>query len=163
MVYFISDLHMDHRNIIRYCHRPFKDVAEMNAAIVGNWNSLVKPDDLVYLLGDIAFGRGSRSPIWWLTRLAGIKFCIKGNHDRGVKTKPFECITIRGVPVLLIHNPDDISPNWRGWIIHGHDHDTRPFVDETLKRINVSVEVTDYKPVSLETIAQILSTEGALK
>jgi calcineurin-like phosphoesterase family protein len=156
MVYFISDLHLDHKNIIRYCHRPFKDVEEMNAAIVSNWNNLVGSNDLVYLLGDIAFGRGSHSPRYWLNRLNGRKVCIEGSHDRGIRAKPFECITIRGVPVMLIHDPNAVSPNWQGWIIHGHVHDTRPFVDETLKRTNVSVEVTDYKPVSLDTIAQIL-------
>lgn len=53
-VWFTSDTHFGHANIVKYSGRPFEDVYEMNAALVRNWNETVKPGDLVYHLGDFA-------------------------------------------------------------------------------------------------------------
>ena len=57
--WLFSDPHFDHANIIRYCERPFKDVEEMNETLLRNYRELVGPDDGVYFLGDMAFGRNS--------------------------------------------------------------------------------------------------------
>ena len=158
--WLISDTHFDHVNIIRCCNRPFRDVAAMNAAMLLNWNNTVAPNDLVYFLGDMSFGKGSHGPLYWLNYLNGNKVCIKGSHDKGIEAKPFEYITIRGEKVLLVHDPDYIPLNWDGWTIHGHVHNSKPFLDRKLKRINVSVEAINYRPVSKETIALILGVGG---
>ena len=52
MNYYISDLHIGHANVIRFDKRPFADLNEMHRAIIDNWNSRVKTDDTVYILGD---------------------------------------------------------------------------------------------------------------
>ena len=52
--FFTSDTHFGHNNIIEYCKRPYTSVEEMDAALEKNWNEVVKPDDLVYHLGDLA-------------------------------------------------------------------------------------------------------------
>ena len=49
-IFLISDLHLDHYNIIKYCNRPFSSVREMNYLIVNNWNTTVKDNDIVYFL-----------------------------------------------------------------------------------------------------------------
>ena len=55
-IFWTSDSHYFHNNILKYCNRPFGSVEAMNEALVANWNSVVKPDDHVYHLGDFCFG-----------------------------------------------------------------------------------------------------------
>lgn len=80
-VYFTSDSHLSHKNIIKYCDRPFKDVDHMDAEIIRRWNETVTPDDEVYHLGDIALGPIDKS-LAKITQLNGYKIAIMGNHDR---------------------------------------------------------------------------------
>ena len=80
-MWFTSDLHFGHANIIEYSGRPFADVDEMNEALIERWNDAVQPDDLVWVLGDVAMGRiGETLPL--VSRLAGRKQLVAGNHDR---------------------------------------------------------------------------------
>ena len=51
----MSDTHFGHKNVITSDSRPFEDVAEMDEALIENWNSVVKPGDTIYHLGDFAF------------------------------------------------------------------------------------------------------------
>lgn len=109
-VYVISDLHLDHANIIRYCARPFSfsDVNEMNQVLVRNWNITVKSDDTVYFLGDMSFGRGSRPAEYWLKQLNGNIIFIKGGHDRKRNAKDYDIMHHGDHEFLLIHDPDKI-------------------------------------------------------
>ena len=79
--WIISDLHLGHENIIKYCDRPFKDVEEMNRIIITRWNNLVANDDVVYFLGDMSYGRGSGKPGDWIRLLNGELVYFKGSHD----------------------------------------------------------------------------------
>ena len=58
MIYFTSDLHLYHKNVLTYSKvtRPFDDLESMHNALKTRWNSLVTFDDTVYILGDISFG-----------------------------------------------------------------------------------------------------------
>lgn len=73
-IWFIADTHFGDGRILKYENRPFQDVNEMNQCIVDNWNSLVKEEDLIYLIGDI----GNEA---YISSLNGKKYLIKGNHD----------------------------------------------------------------------------------
>lgn len=78
-VWFGSDFHFHHANVIKYCDRPYKDVDEMDSAIIKQWNSQVGPDDEVWVLGDF-----SLNPKWSkiiVPQLNGRKHLISGNHD----------------------------------------------------------------------------------
>jgi calcineurin-like phosphoesterase family protein len=79
VIYLISDLHIFHTNIIRYSNRPYESVEEMNEALVNNWNSVVKPNDEVYCLGD--FSMAARPVETFTPRLLGKKYLVPGNHD----------------------------------------------------------------------------------
>ena len=53
MLYFTSDLHFYHDNIIQLTSRPYQDVNEMNDRLIANWNKKIRPKDEVYILGDV--------------------------------------------------------------------------------------------------------------
>jgi calcineurin-like phosphoesterase family protein len=151
-IYFISDMHFDHYNIIGMCDRPFTSKYNMNQTLINNWNNTVNKRDTVYFLGDWSFGREHRSASYWKKHLNGTIITVKGNHDRsGANT-----VKLRGkkYTYLLIHNPDHVQ-DWKGWVIHGHKHNKSPFIDGNRKRINVSVELTGYAPICLDTIESL--------
>lgn len=79
-VFFTSDTHFNHANIIDFCKRPFGSVEEMNEALIANWNRVVSKDDIIFHLGDFCFGG---SEVWnsILDRLNGKIYLILGNHD----------------------------------------------------------------------------------
>ena len=111
-VFFTSDTHFNHTNIISYCKRPFRDIHEMNETIIANWNNVIGPDDIVFHLGDFCLG-GAEEWNRILSRLNGKIYLILGNHDlnnirQGV-TNVFEyvamsmCIQIGKKKIYLNH------------------------------------------------------------
>ena len=79
-VFFTSDTHFEHSNIINFCSRPFKNTEEMDNAIIDNWNSCVGEDDIIFHLGDVSY-HSSNNIQNILKRLNGTKYLILGNHD----------------------------------------------------------------------------------
>lgn len=79
MIYFSSDHHFYHQNIISFCNRPFTSTEEMNETLINNWNSVVKSDDTVYYLGD--FSLAFRPIELFSHKLNGTKYLVPGNHD----------------------------------------------------------------------------------
>jgi len=91
MVYFTSDLHFGHVSkkggIIAYCQRPFLNIAEMDNNLISNWNSVVKADDHIYVLGDFAMCGGDKI-VNYIESLNGTIHFIKGSHDRCLQGAP---------------------------------------------------------------------------
>lgn len=79
-LWFTSDSHFYHSNILRFCNRPWNTIEEHDQALIDNWNSVVKQDDTVFHLGDFCF---AGAPKWKNIReqLNGHIILIKGNHD----------------------------------------------------------------------------------
>ena len=158
-VYLIGDTHFDHKNIIKYCNRPFKNVREMNKKLMKNWNKIVREDDLVFFLGDLTFGRKRYKMKYWLGKLHGRIYFIQGNHDRKFPPDtPYlkRCIVkYDDKEFMLIHKPEDAG-DWKGWIIHGHHHNNYPkyypFINRENRTINVSVEMIEYQPIKFSSI-----------
>jgi calcineurin-like phosphoesterase family protein len=154
-IFLSSDLHLDHKNIIKYCNRPFRDVHEMNYWLIKNWNKTVGKQDTVYFLGDLALTRGNKQRvIGFIHSLNGKKIFIRGNHDRFLKSYRHFILKYEGKSFYLVHNPANIPADWDGWVICGHTHQHSPFIDKNKKRINVSPEVTNYTPVNINKIIQ---------
>lgn len=80
MIYLTADHHFGHGNIIDYCDRPFTDAEEMDRAMIEAWNSLVRPDDTVYHLGDFTL-RGINKFTSVVERLNGHTMIVPGGHD----------------------------------------------------------------------------------
>jgi len=167
-VWLISDTHFDHTNIIGYCNRPFASAVEMNSVLLQNWNDTIAPGDLVYFLGDMTYGRGSKGPRWWAAQLNGRKVWVKGSHDNGIQPTSVisgvervvfnDVIACDGVEFILTHDGFGLN-GWKGWKIQGHVHNNKPHIDHVWKHINVSVEVIGYKPVSLAQIVREVRSE----
>lgn len=135
-MYFTADLHFGHKNIIEYCDRPFKDMDEMNLALIEELNAC---DDEVWIIGDFAFY--NRTKINEILDMITVPLVlVRGNHDSKVTVKAFEergfpvltgtTMNIAGRHVKISHYPfnDDRyperSPKDDGSIlIHGHVHD----------------------------------------
>jgi calcineurin-like phosphoesterase family protein len=154
-VFVTSDTHFGHANIIKYAGRPFDSVEEMDEALVENWNSVVKQGDKVYHLGDVTMNSKSLDI---LNRLNGRKVLIKGNHDiQKLKFYTPHFYDIRGCHELgkfiLTHIPVAISQKLRysSGNIHGHLHEKSM---EDPWYINVSVEQTNYTPISFDEIVR---------
>ena len=79
MIYFTSDPHYWHNNVIRYCARPHASVEEMNEDMVLKWNQTVLPEDTIYVMGD--FSLAFRAVETFPQRLMGNKILVPGNHD----------------------------------------------------------------------------------
>ena len=161
-VFVVSDLHFDHKNIIRYCKRPFRDEHKMNRAMLNNWNKTVKDGDRVYYLGDLTFGRGQHTIDYWLSKMNGQIRFIRGNHDTDIiknakVIKDRFPIMYRNYKFLLMHDPYR-PPDYHGWIIHGDKHNSRPYMFPHINRrnrtINVCAEFTNYTPMNLDEIVK---------
>lgn len=160
-VFFISDTHFDHANIIRYTKRPFRNVEEMNNVLVQNWNNRVKEGDIVFFLGDLGFDRGHRPISYWTDKLNGKIYLLRGNHDKDKSVgKATEIPNVypllyKGHKFLLMHDPHR-PIDWNGWIIHGDKHNNDleyyPFFNGEKKTINVSAELINFTPIDLDKI-----------
>jgi calcineurin-like phosphoesterase family protein len=85
-----SDLHFGHKNIMKFCPQTrghYKDVDEMREDMISVWNQSVAEEDLVYILGDVAFLPAAEA-VQIMRRLNGRKILIEGNHDRKMLNDP---------------------------------------------------------------------------
>ena len=158
-VWVWSDLHLGHDNIIGYANRPFRDAAEMDAALYRNWARTVGDDDLLLFVGDIAMRKAVGEHTWATFRAnrGRAKQLVVGNHDltgSGVlRVDGFDdiCSTLNvdgDPPLAFTHMPLAEVPD--GFVnVHGHTHDETP---RRSRHINVSVEQLEYRPVALGRI-----------
>jgi calcineurin-like phosphoesterase family protein len=161
-VYFISDLHFFHNNIIKYENRPFCSVEEMNREIIKRWNNTVSKSDRVFVLGDISFSSFAETE-QVVRSLNGIKHLIMGNHDRGRSVawwlnigfdKVSEYPIIYRDFLILSHEPMHMNESMPYVNLHGHIHSQ---LLEGRKHINMCVEHWDYTPVHIDTITKLVT------
>jgi calcineurin-like phosphoesterase family protein len=80
-LWFISDTHFFHENIIKYCNRPFDNSTDMNSQLIINWNTCVGEDDDIIIAGDFIHSRNLEYITHILASLSGRKWLVMGNHD----------------------------------------------------------------------------------
>jgi len=160
MIYFTADTHFNHKNIIKYCNRPFETLEEMNNKIIDNWNILIQPRDTVYHLGDFGFGNLENI----LNRLQGQKILITGSHDTKIhqykkyfsNQTPLLEIKANGQTITLCHYAMRVWPksHYNSWHLFGHSHSE---LEPQGKSYDVGVDNNDFKPISLEQITKIMN------
>lgn len=163
-VYLIADTHFGHKGVCKFLRpdgtklRPWDCPEDMDRGMAESWNATVKPQDKVYVLGDVVINRKALALV---PLLNGDKVLIKGNHDI-FKPKDYFGIfrDIRGYHVmngyLLSHIPVHPSSleRWNG-NIHGHTH-SGVVLDSTgkpdVRYLCVSAEHVDYRPMLFERV-----------
>jgi len=166
-IWFISDTHFQHANILKFTDnegnliRNFSSVEEMDEHMVERWNSVVKPGDKVYHLGDVFMGnKETFVPLW--KRLNGRKRLVLGNHDDAMffaqKALVDKIEVWRNFPehgFIATHIPlNECSMYFHrlgkeAFNVHGHLHNN---ASPTPRHINISVEQINYTPVHVEEL-----------
>lgn len=164
MIYFIGDTHFGHTNVLTLDNRDFPSIQDHDDFIITNWNETIRNNDDIYFLGDFSLSRKSYTE-QLLKSLNGRKHFIVGNHDKKDTIKLYKQygeflgnyheFKIKHEMYVLCHYP---FYSWKGMYvgavnIHGHSHRN---ISTQGRRICVSANVIDYKPISLESIQNIM-------
>lgn len=152
-VFFTSDTHFgDHRTLNLY-KRPFASTAEMDEALIENWNRIVGSGDIVWHLGD--FARTARRAAEVLPRLNGETHLVSGNNDPVFEAgegfasvQPYAELEVEGTRLVLCHYP---FRSWNGQHrgalnLHGHSHGR---MKPLPRQFDVGVDARGYRPVTL--------------
>ena len=177
-VFLTADTHFGHTNICKFTTadgspvRPWDNPDEMDEALVANWNSVVKPTDKIYVLGDVVINKKALKTVG---RLNGDKVLIRGNHDIFDDSLYHQYFrSLRGYHVMngciLSHIP--VHPDSLGRFgtnIHGHLHTNRvmkklfDYVERDVIDTRyhcVSVEHTNFTPILFEDVLKKIKAEG---
>lgn len=187
-IWLYSDSHWDHRNIINYCHRPYSSVEHMQQEMLSNINSVVKPDDELWCLGDFAF---SEKTVPYILGQLNVndKYLVSGNH---CKTHPMhkgwekarerylqygftgvyqEVHNWHGFLVnhFPYHQSDQYDKKFTGWrpkdtgefLLHGHDHRT-PETRLRERMLDCGVDGNNYFPINLDEVIAIKDKQNLI-
>lgn len=168
-LFFTSDTHFDHAQVIDLNKRPFANVEEMNEGLIATWNEVVRPCDTVWHLGDFTFGPPERYQEL-VGRLHGTIHLILGNHDQK-KSRLLEAgfasihnthyLRYEGVRIYLHHYA---CRTWRNshkgsWHLYGHSHGG---ILDYRRSTDVGVDCWEYAPVSFKTLKGMMENREAL-
>lgn len=178
-IWVISDCHFGHKNIIdKYCHetRPFSNIDTHDAVLIENWNSVVKPEDTIYVLGDFFMGPISLIDEI-LPQLNGNIKLVSGNHDEKRRLRKFQEYGVEllaykegyqifhdGILFYMNHFPIE-ETNYDGCAqvyLYGHIHDAAPeglITGIPCDTFHVGVDTNNLTPVNLSDIAKLYKEE----
>jgi calcineurin-like phosphoesterase family protein len=161
---------------MRYCNRPFTTVDEMNDHIIGNWNAMIDNEDEVYVLGDVGFDK-HKTLENYLRRLNGIKYLIRGNHDKHLDEemllKYFKWI--KDYHLCRVLDKDGADGKWQyislfhyacrtwdmshygSWSLFGHSHGTLKN-DPNLLSWDIGVDNNNFMPLEYTQIKTIMQS-----
>lgn len=170
-IFVTSDLHFGHDKPFIFEPRGFNNICEHDEAIIKNWNSVVEPDDEVFVLGDLMLGDNAHG-VRCLRRLNGTIYPIVGNHDTNARLDLYERIGMdiyyatrlkhRGCTFYLSHYPTltsnlDADKPLKTRVINlcGHVHTTDKWADWDKGLIyHCELDAHDNKPILLDDIVE---------
>jgi calcineurin-like phosphoesterase family protein len=168
MIYFTADWYLKHKNIIKYCDRPFDNCDQMQQEIIWRYHQTVGHNDEVIFIGDIFWTTKLDYMRSLLTALPGKKYLIRGNHDTATTTKykkagfvsvedSFMVLTYKEHDYHLCHDPALSQMNRNKRYLCGHVHDL--FIKQK-NVINVGVDVWNWHPVAITDIDALFDVSG---
>lgn len=180
-LFFTSDTHFFHKNIIQYCTRPYMNRDDMNAALVRSWNLVVPKDGIVFHLGDVALTSNPKELSELLYDLNGTIHLIIGNHEKDVlkhnhiKTR---FASIHDITEITIEDPEIDAPQqiimchypmlaWNGshrgsWQLFGHVHgglSNKGILNHKPTQLDVGVDSHFFTPISYQTVKTIITKQ----
>lgn len=182
MIYFISDTHFNHSNIINLNNRPFTSLNHMHQTLITNWNAYITDYDEVYILGDFSYKGTVEETTKVLKQLKGQKYLIIGNHDTYLADDNFDkslfkwikdyyILDYKGQKFVLFHYP---ILEWQGFFtgaihLYGHVHNCTKHPEQQARleilgprAFNVGVDVNNFFPVSINDILNKANNEETL-
>ena len=176
-IFFTSDLHLDHGNIIKYCKRPFADPISMTEQIILNWNKQVQPEDLVFVLGDFLWNNSIERLMAVTNRLNGKKVLLRGNHD-AFKDEDYLAAGFERVSNLIEFQWNEYyfvlchyqMAFWNrshhgSFHLYGHQHDKRQYTPNHLaykqlgmseRKMNVCMDSNKFQLYTMEEVIKTL-------
>ncbi len=181
-LFFTSDTHFFHKNIITYTNRPFENIHQMNEAIVKNWNKVVPKDGIVFHLGDVSLRAIPKVLNDLLFRLNGDKYLVIGNHEKDALGKeyirthwkgiydiaeifvPDEEITYKKQHILMCHYPMlTWNASHRGsWQLFGHVHgglSNKGEINHHPAQMDVGVDCHNFTPISYQQVKEQITKQ----
>jgi calcineurin-like phosphoesterase family protein len=161
--FVIGDPHFGHKNIIKYCERPFECEDAMDEVLIHNWNSVVKNGHIVYINGDFSM-RGKEETTKIISRLNGIKYLIRGNHDTKSNNYYRQCgfDEVSAFPIIykdfyiISHKPCYMTPQMPYANIFAHVHNSSAYNDYSCNTFCSSVERINYTPIEINKAIEIM-------
>jgi len=171
-IFFTSDLHLMHNKAFLYEPRGFDNEIEMCESLVENWNKIVKPDDIVYDLGDLALS-DVQTAVKYIKKLNGKHFLIRGNHDTNNKIQYIvdncwnqiyyagwaDVLKYGKMRIYLSHYPtltsnyDDKKFSQHVISLHGHTHQRTNWLhSENPFMYHVGVDSHNCTPVHIDEV-----------
>lgn len=173
-IFFTSDTHFAHNNILKYENRPFKDINDMDNSLIVNWNNKISSTDDIYILGDFSFGDKDYT-LKLLNKLNGNKFLIKGNHDYVLKdsevrnkfawVKDYYVLKHNNMKFVLFHYPIQVWDCKHHGAVHLYGHIHSNLGNHSMEyniqnSYNVGVDVNDFTPIELNEILKKIRYKG---
>ncbi len=170
MIYLSSDLHFNHSREFVYKPRGFDSVEDMNIAIVNNFNSIVTPEDDLYLLGDLMLGQDMEAGLELVRQLNGRIHIVRGNHDSDRRWEAYRELpnVIEMAAAIYLHyrkyhfylshfptltgNLEKESLKQMTCNLFGHTHSKEHFFEDRPYMYNVAVDAHNCTPVLLDHI-----------
>lgn len=167
-IWFTSDHHFGHTNVIEYSRRPFADAKEMDAVMIERWNERIKEGDRVYYLGDLSFRKADQT-LAILHKLNGLIFFIRGNHDRRLKgailerfewvKDYFELKKVIKRKIILCHYPFDTWNGAHHGNIHLHGHSHNSLKTKRKGRLDIGVDGYDFYPWHIDEVVEEINKQ----
>lgn len=170
MVWFTSDTHFGHANVLKFKARPWKTVEEMDGGLVRSINTWVRPEDDLYVLGDFSYKISAEAAAAVRGRIRCRRVhLVPGNHDKDwtdgrvagafIVERDVAKLKSGGRKLVLCHYPlmDLPSMSHGSILLHGHIHSTGPAYNDAnlaqgIYRMDVGVDANGFRPVSLDEV-----------